>query len=77
MIFIHDVMEILKQIAPLHLAESWDNVGLLLGDPKSPVHQVMMCLTITPEVVEEAVREKTQMIVTHHPLLFKPLLTLA
>lgn len=73
MVQAHDVVEVLKALAPLHLAESWDNVGLLLGDDKVPVQQVMTCLTVTPEVVEEAVREKVEMIVTHHPLLFKPL----
>ncbi len=70
---VQDVIETMKRIAPLHLAESWDNVGLLLGDATAPVHQVMTCLTITPVVVEEAVREKAEMIITHHPLLFKPL----
>ena len=72
MSLVQDVVEVLNTIAPLHLAESWDNVGLLLGDFNAPVHHIMTCLTITPEVVEEAVREKADMIVTHHPLLFKP-----
>ena len=73
MVTVNDVVEILKRIAPLHLAESWDNVGLLLGNVRAPVRQVLTCLTVTPEVVEEAVREKVEMIITHHPLLFKPL----
>lgn len=62
----------LAAIAPLQLAEDWDNVGLLVGDRASEVHRVMTCLTVTPAVVEEARRESVDLIVTHHPLPFKP-----
>lgn len=72
MTLFRDVIELLGKIAPLHLAESWDNVGLLWGDPKTNIRHLMTCLTITPEVVAEAVIEKAELIVTHHPLLFKP-----
>jgi dinuclear metal center YbgI/SA1388 family protein len=58
---------------PLHLAEDWDNVGLLAGDSSQPVTRVMTCLTITPASAEEAIRERAELIVTHHPLPFKPL----
>jgi dinuclear metal center YbgI/SA1388 family protein len=67
------VCNTLAQIAPLRLAESWDNVGLLVGDRKQTVSRVMTCLTITPNVVEEAVREAVDLIVVHHPLPFKAL----
>ncbi|TWU59066.1 GTP cyclohydrolase 1 type 2 [Rubripirellula tenax] len=60
-------------MAPLKLAEDWDNVGLLLGDRRSSIAKVMTCLTITPDVVEEAVESNVDLIVTHHPLPFKPL----
>lgn len=67
-----DVVDAMGKIAPLHLAESWDNVGLLLGDAESPVRHLMTCLTVTPEVVAEAIEQRVEMIVTHHPLLYKP-----
>jgi dinuclear metal center YbgI/SA1388 family protein len=67
------VCQVLAQIAPLRLAESWDNVGLLIGDRSQRVQRVMTCLTITPAVVEEAVQRHVDLIVTHHPLPFKPL----
>jgi dinuclear metal center YbgI/SA1388 family protein len=70
MTLVQDIVDVLKQLAPLHLAESWDNVGLLLGDNRAVVQKIMTCLTITPEVVHEAVREKVGLIVSHHPLLF-------
>ena len=67
------VCSALAQIAPLRLAEEWDNVGLLVGDRKSEVSRVMTCLTITPDVVDEAIESKANLIVAHHPLPFKPL----
>lgn len=63
----------LATTAPLRLAEDWDNVGLLVGDRKQSVERVMTCLTITPNVVDEAIAERVGLIVTHHPLPFKPL----
>jgi dinuclear metal center YbgI/SA1388 family protein len=69
---IQQLVPILEQIAPLHLAAEWDNVGLLLGDPQAPVQRIMTCLTVTPPTVQEAVREQADLIVTHHPILFRP-----
>lgn len=63
----------LSQIAPLRLAESWDNVGLLVGDRQQSVSKIMTCLTITPNVVAEAVEQQADLIVVHHPLPFKAL----
>ena len=63
----------LATIAPLKLAESWDNVGLLVGDRAHPVKRVMTCLTITPNVVKEAVTKNVDLVIAHHPLPFKAL----
>ncbi|QDS91627.1 Putative GTP cyclohydrolase 1 type 2 [Roseimaritima multifibrata] len=63
----------LVSLAPLKLAESWDNVGLLVGDRKASVQRVMVCLTITPAVVAEAVSRQVDLVISHHPLPFKPL----
>lgn len=63
----------LRHWAPTSLAESWDNTGLLLGDPQSRVVNVMTCLTVTPSVVAEAIRRHVSLIVTHHPVPFRPL----
>ena len=67
-----DIQSWLLRLAPLHLAAKWDNVGLLLGDAHQSVASAITCLTITPEVVAEAVTSQTQLIVSHHPILFKP-----
>jgi dinuclear metal center YbgI/SA1388 family protein len=66
-----DVCQILGQLAPLPTAESWDNVGLILGRPERPVTRLMTCLTLTPAVAREATAGKVQLIVTHHPVLFR------
>ena len=68
-----DIAEFLNAFAPPALAESWDNVGLLVGRSEQSVHRVMTCLTITPESAAEAIEKRADLIVTHHPLPFRPL----
>lgn len=67
------ICSVLAQIAPLRLAEDWDNVGLLVGDRSVDISRAMTCLTITPDVVDEAIESKVGLIIAHHPLPFKPL----
>jgi len=62
----------LEELAPRRLAAEWDNVGLLVGDARRTVERVMTCLTVTTASVAEAVAEKAQLIVSHHPVLFQP-----
>jgi dinuclear metal center YbgI/SA1388 family protein len=68
-----EIAAFLDSFAPTDLAESWDNVGLLLGDEAADVAGVMTCLTLTPDVAAEAIRERASLIVTHHPILFRPI----
>lgn len=72
MLRIADVVEFLEELAPTALAEEWDNVGLLIGDPGRELTAAMTCLTLTSEVAAEAVRREAEFIVTHHPVLFRP-----
>jgi dinuclear metal center YbgI/SA1388 family protein len=65
------IAEFLEAFAPTHLAADWDNVGLLLGEQSTAVERLLTCLTVTPAVVAEAVAEQAQLIVTHHPVLFR------
>ena len=69
---ISQVTEALEHMAPLRLAAEWDSVGLLVGTHRPQIARVMTCLSLTPEVAEEAVREQADMVVTHHPLPFRP-----
>jgi dinuclear metal center YbgI/SA1388 family protein len=68
-----DVTAFLDRFAPPALAADWDNVGLLLGDATADVQRVMTCLTVTPESAAEAVDERAGLIVSHHPILFRPM----
>ncbi len=72
MILLKQLLKRLDEIAPLAIAEEWDNVGLLLGDPESEIHKVMTCLTITQATVSEAIAKDVDCIVVHHPIPFKP-----
>jgi dinuclear metal center YbgI/SA1388 family protein len=66
-----DVARWLDDFAPSRLAEAWDNVGLLWGDPGAEVERIMTCLTVTPRTADEAIGERAGLIVSHHPVLFK------
>jgi dinuclear metal center YbgI/SA1388 family protein len=72
MSLLSDLCGFLDSFAPPVLSEEWDNVGLLVGDSKRQVERVMTCLTITPASCAEAVSQKADLIVTHHPLPFQP-----
>jgi dinuclear metal center YbgI/SA1388 family protein len=60
----------IEELAPKKLAESWDNVGLLIGDGSSKVNKILVCLDATEWVIEEAIEQNVDMIVCHHPIIF-------
>jgi dinuclear metal center YbgI/SA1388 family protein len=63
------IVQALESIAPIELAEEWDNVGLLAGDESADIRSLVVCVDLTAEVLAEAVRSKAQMILTHHPVI--------
>ena len=73
---IQQVTDVLESFAPSELAESWDNVGLLVGDHGWSANKVMTCLTLTPTTVSEAVGQGANLVVTHRPLPFHALKTI-
>jgi len=70
---VQTICEFLETFAPSRLAADWDNVGLLVGDRQSSLKRVMTCLTVTPSSAGEALERDADLIVTHHPLPFRPL----
>lgn len=72
MLTIDELVTYLDQLAPPLLAESWDNVGLLVGDRARPTRRLMTCLTVTPATVSEAIERDVDLVVSHHPLPFRP-----
>ena len=76
MITVRNVFDHLNKLADIKLAEKWDNVGLMLGNFNSEVKKVLICLDVTTKVVNEAILNNVDLIVSHHPLIFKPLKSL-
>ena len=70
---IKDIIEKLEKEFPPSLAYEWDNVGLLVGDRDREVNNVVVCLDVTEEVIEFAKNADSQLIISHHPVLFSPI----
>lgn len=68
-----EIIAALERLAPPRLQEEWDNSGLQVGFPEAEVSRVLVCLDITEAIVDEAIAKQCNMIVSHHPLLFKAL----
>jgi len=73
MVTINDITTYLESIAPRQLQESYDNSGLLTGDPSWNVSSVLLTLDCTDLVVEEAVKAGCNLIIAHHPIIFRGL----
>lgn len=69
----YEIIEYLEEVSPKSFAESWDNVGLLCGREEKEVSSVYIALDATREVIEEAVRLEADMLLTHHPMIFRPM----
>ncbi|MFA7077221.1 MAG: Nif3-like dinuclear metal center hexameric protein [Syntrophomonas sp.] len=67
---IKDIVKIVENYFPLHLAAKWDNVGLQIGSLQNPVNKVVIALDLDKEVLQYAVSQKAELIITHHPLFF-------
>ena len=67
------IIKYMEQMAPPKLAQSWDNTGLLIGDAEQKIKRVLVALDVSPDVVDEAIAIGAEMIITHHPIIFKPL----
>ena len=69
---LHELTEVLNDIAPTRNAESWDNVGLLVGDPGQDVARAMLAIDYTPEVAQEAAADRCDAVIAYHPPIFQP-----
>ncbi|WP_294744738.1 Nif3-like dinuclear metal center hexameric protein [uncultured Prevotella sp.] len=70
---IKQVLSALEQFAPLPLQESWDNAGLQIGLTEAEVSGALLCLDVTEKVIDEAIAKGCNLVVSHHPLLFRGL----
>ena len=73
MLKVGDIADVLEQAAPLRYQESYDNAGLIVGDPGKLIESALICVDVTEEVVQEAKETGAGLIVSHHPLIFHPL----
>jgi dinuclear metal center YbgI/SA1388 family protein len=67
---IKEITSCLEIIAPLRLQESYDNSGLIIGNPEGEIKKALITLDVTEEVIDEAISQKCQLIIAHHPLIF-------
>lgn len=70
---LRNIQRIIENWAPKEIAWERDNTGIQIGSPNSNINIILVALEITPEVVNEAIRKKADLIITHHPLLYNPL----
>lgn len=71
MIKVNNIINEMELLAPTYLKEDFDNVGLMVGDKNKEVKKVLLALDCTLKVIEEAKKENVDLIITHHPLIFK------
>jgi len=72
-IALKDIIIQMESLAPKEKACDWDNIGLLVGDPMKNIHKLLIALEVDISVAAEAMQLGCDLIITHHPLLFKPL----
>lgn len=69
---VKDIYDFIDSIAPFDTAEEWDNSGLLVGDADKIVNKIIFALDVTDDIINQAVAGNADLIITHHPIIFKP-----
>ncbi len=72
MVTVRDVYDCIDAFAPFSTQLDFDNSGLLVGDPDRPVRKISVCLDITPETIRDALDCGADLMVSHHPVIFRP-----
>ncbi len=70
-----DIIKIIEDVIPQNLSETWDNCGLQVGDVDWPIEKIWVALDPLPEVITAAGQNDVDLVITHHPLIFKPIKT--
>ena len=71
MMLLSDIIKLIEDFAPKYIKEDFDNVGLMVGDKKRGISKILLALDCTNEVIEEAKINGVDLIITHHPLIFR------
>ncbi|MHC4193192.1 MAG: Nif3-like dinuclear metal center hexameric protein, partial [Planctomycetota bacterium] len=67
---VKDIAAQIERTAPLRLAQDWDNVGLLIGDPRQNVKNILLTIDVTKDVLAEAKKLRTELIISYHPVIW-------
>lgn len=70
---VRDIIDCITEIAPLHWQEDYDNAGLQVGDAKAETRKALIALDVTESVIQEAIRKGCDLVISHHPLIFRGL----
>jgi dinuclear metal center YbgI/SA1388 family protein len=70
---IKEITSVIEAFAPLHYQESYDNAGLCIGSPETPVNAALLTIDVTEKVIDEAIAKKCNLVISHHPLIFSGL----
>lgn len=76
-LLVRDFMDLMERLAPISLAEEWDNVGLQVGSSSGSISSVLISLNVTGGVIAEAESLHCELILTHHPLIFQPVVSVS
>jgi dinuclear metal center YbgI/SA1388 family protein len=76
MVSCQTIIDIIEKLAPKRLALEWDNPGLMIGDFAKRIDKIMVTLTLEEQALDYAVKNRVDMVITHHPLFFKPVKSL-
>jgi putative NIF3 family GTP cyclohydrolase 1 type 2 len=68
---VKDIFSFLDSLAPFSTSAPWDNTGLLVGNENIKVKKVMLSLDVTGDVIDEAIKNNVDLVITHHPLIFE------
>lgn len=69
----YEIIQLFEQFAPKHLAVEGDKIGLQIGTLNKPIHRIMITLDVLEHVVDEAIEHEIDLIIAHHPPIFRPL----
>lgn len=72
---VKDIYDFIDSIAPFNTAEEWDNSGLLVGDKNAEVNKILFALDVTTDIINQAVKYGADLIITHHPVIFRAVST--